>query len=222
MRLFYEKRFNKNRLNNSFNTDCFFISFQYSKSQWIRNGSFENHKDTTYPNGLSGPDDYDYNKLMECIGFCHSYPADWPPSLISSYPDSAYNCDYYIGQPFENGGWYWATKYASPDYFHRGGSSTAKVPYVSVHGYTTYPNINHNLWEKRYPHPVVDSAYIGLRLVPSYLDANQLEPNFQYYKEYVQSSLKAPLGPGAYRVSFYVSRSKYSKISFQGQRHEFL
>ncbi len=61
----------------------------------------------------------------------------------------------------------------------------------------------------RYPRDASDSAYIGLRMIPNEAVG---PPNYTYYKEYVQSSLIEPLGTGIYRVSFLVSRSKYSTM----------
>ncbi len=55
-------------------------SLQAQGTQWIRNGSFENHFVGRYPTGRSSQYDYLNNQLMNCIGFCNSNMAyKWVP-----------------------------------------------------------------------------------------------------------------------------------------------
>lgn len=45
-------------------------SFSYQGiAQFVRNGSFEIHRDNKYPNDITGATDYHINQLMKCIGF---------------------------------------------------------------------------------------------------------------------------------------------------------
>jgi hypothetical protein len=131
---------------------------------------------------------YKDNQLMKCIGFCSILPFDWTPIT--------YGCD--------QGGWYWATIAASPDYFHMGGLFQAQVPYIGI--WPSWPTR-----EYRYPYgyPSVnndDSAFVGLRIMAAKSSHPQF---FNSYKEYIQSKLNTPItGPKIYEVKFYISKAR--------------
>ncbi|HRP03224.1 MAG TPA: T9SS type A sorting domain-containing protein, partial [Candidatus Kapabacteria bacterium] len=185
------------------------ILFNYYSliSQIVRNGSFEKHKTGTYPQGISGAKSYTQNALMKCIGFCLKNDLfDWPPFW------NTMQCDYHmIHDTINEGGWYWPTDEASPDYFHRLGFRTAQVPYVETYNLSEYHR--ENRWPYGYINSnSIDSAFIGLRIYvnkPDKVKGNI--PKFTNYKEYIQSRLNSPLvGPSKFEVKFYVSKSRYS------------
>jgi len=158
---------------------------------------------------LSGFEEYIGNQLMKCIGFCHD-TAGWPPAGTPGY------CDYNeYNPPSNDGGWYWPTNEASPDYFHLNGVGRAKSPYIAVYqiGEHEYK------WEYRYPcgyrsngANYYDSAFVGIRFDVRYPDFKYYnKPKFDNYKEYIQSRLSIPLvGPSKYKVKFFVSKSIHS------------
>lgn len=180
-----------------------------SIGQFIRNGSFEFHKVNTYPIDVTGAPDYHINQLMKCIGFCNEeiFPFGWTPVGSPLYCEQ----NQYYAAP-RDGGWYWATKNASPDYFHIRGTYGAKIPLVYT--YVGPPPLHPRLGEYRFPYgygrPLnerYDSAFTGIRMY-----ARNNEQNiFTGYKEYIQSKLATPItGPAVFEVKFYVSRSNYS------------
>ena len=155
------------------------------QAQFVKNGSFEEHKDGMYPIGLTGADSYPNNQLMKCIGFCDHINV-WTPLDGGCHNSS-----------FFGGGWYWVSKHASPDYFHIAGIGDAKSPNINV---TFIPYE----FQKRYPYGYTpteknDSAFIGIRIWAAdstWTYGLDNYPNYNSYKEYVQSKLNTPLtGP---------------------------
>ncbi|HRP01693.1 MAG TPA: hypothetical protein PLE30_03495 [Candidatus Kapabacteria bacterium] len=193
-----------------------FLSINYNvypqNNSIVRNGSFEKHKPGQYPIHTTPHIGYKKNQLMKCIGFCKSSDIDfgWPPTSPSMGCD-----DNDANSPSYDGGWYWATNEASPDYFHLNGVGVAKSPYISA-----YKIDKHTYkWENRYPYGYrmygpnyFDSAFVGIRFDVRYPDfRNYHNPKFTNYKEYIQSRLSIPLvGPSKYHVKFFVSKSKHS------------
>jgi hypothetical protein len=172
-----------------------FSNFGILKAQSsVKNGSFEKHKTSVYPIDITGALWYPNNQLMKCIGDCQNINK-WPPIGFSSYCDEEPSLLY-------SGGWYWATKNGSVDYFHLKGVGDAKSPLVGPMGGG----------EMRYPYGYpspdgLDSAFVGIRL------RVRLNPSHKgtYFtdKEYLQSKLKEPMiGPDLYEVKFYVSRTR--------------
>ena len=203
--------------NNILNCIAYLISILFlissntalSQIQYIRNGSFEIHADTTYPhdltpNNMPGGPGYPYSQLQKCIGFCyHLYPYAWPPTQPTQGGCAYHSLD-------AGGGWYWPSSSGSSDYYHINGTDRAHVPNVSP----CFDNLLHPIVEKRFPYGYLenesnhDSAYIGIRIMP---DKSDISKGFASYKEYVQSKLINPLAQGVYVVKFYVSRSQYSR-----------
>lgn len=126
--------------------------------------------------------------------------------MVPIYPSN--NCDYDINIT-SLGGWYWATRNGSADYFHRNGTGEAKSPDVTVF-FGGFP-------EKRYPYGypssyIPDSAFAGIRIIqnrPAKADHHYVKGTFNSYKEYIQSRLNHPLlGNAVYSVKFYVSKTQ--------------
>lgn len=169
---------------------------------YVPNGSFEVHKDTSYPIAITqneGRDGYYYkfgtnksdlgNELMRCINFCQSPPPfPYPPD-----------------ECFIENGYFWPT-YGSPDYFHRKGyficyyCDNAQVPHPRMEVW------KYNDYLKPLSDPERDSAYIGIGMgIPKLYTYSE---EFTASKEYVQVKLNEPLvGGGTYKVRFFVSSS---------------
>jgi hypothetical protein len=142
---------------------------------------------------------YSGNQLMKCIGYCQPVPLKWPPVGDPCYCDEEPSL-------LHSGGWYWATKNGSADYFHLDGQGPAKSPNVNARG----P-------EKRYPYGypspgTLDSAFTGIRMY-AYKQLKE-KGTYKNYKEYLQSKLVYPIpGPILCEVKFYVSRSRNNNLS---------
>lgn len=184
-------------------------------AQYLSNGSFEIHRVGQYPIGHTGNGKYNEGQLMKCINMCFY---DQYPNIL--FPPST--C-------FKENGWYSPTT-ASPDYYHVLGEydnfneKDASIPANRSWG-RFYQHIRNpfdpddediytNLYDTLYPHnynffieQFLDSAYAGFGIKLRNNDGNI---NQVAYKEYIQIKLSQPLTWGTYKVSYKVSKSKYS------------
>ena len=164
-------------------------------AQYVKNGSFEEHREGQYPIGMSSDKEYQFNEFMKCLNLNpnNQQPYIFPP------PES-----YLIN------GWYLPTKNGSSDYYHKSGivnsNRDPQIPEVRF-WYQKYDTL--------YPQiigiPNFDSAYVGLGIQSFFKDGQGNQEIPLAYKEYIQSKLNTPLVSGRYHISFDVIRSRNSK-----------